>query len=155
MTREQKIALTGVVATVMAFAVGFFWQNMRARSLQDKLDTANVELTFERLEATLAAATIEADRGNYEISRQLASEFFTGLQTDLPRAPQERQAELRRILAQRDAVITAASRSDPQSGSLIAQLYSTYRVAFGDAPVTAQPAQSTTPAPAPTTTTSR
>ncbi|HEY0811601.1 MAG TPA: hypothetical protein VGD49_15630 [Longimicrobiales bacterium] len=70
MTREQKIALTGVVATVVAFAAGFFWQNMRARSLQDKLDTANVELTFKRLEATLAAATIEADRGNYEIARQ-------------------------------------------------------------------------------------
>jgi hypothetical protein len=152
MTREQKIALTGVIATVLAFAIGFLWQNARARAAQDKLDTANVELTFKRLEATLAAATIDADRGNYEIARQLASEFFTGLQTDLERAPEARRAELRRILAQRDIIITAASRSDPQTGSLLAQLYSTYRVAFGDAPVQAQPAPS---APAPTSTTSQ
>jgi hypothetical protein len=149
MTREQKIAVTGVVATVLAFAIGYFWQNMRARGIQNELDTANVELTFERLENKLAAATIEADRGNYEIARQLSSEFFTGLQTDLDRAPDARQAELRRILTQRDIVITAASRSDPQTGSLLAQLYSTYRVAFGDAPVSPQAA----PAPAETTST--
>jgi hypothetical protein len=151
MTREQKIALIGVLATVLAFLIGFGWQFSRARALQENLDTANVELTFKRLEAKLAAGTIEADRGNYEIARQLASEFFTGLQTDLERAPEQRQPELRRILAQRDVVITAASRSDPQSGSLMAQLYNTYRVAFGDAPVSAQPAP--VPAPVPTTTT--
>jgi hypothetical protein len=149
MTREQKIAVTGVVATVLAFAIGFLWQNMRARGIQDKLDTANVELTFARLENKLAAATIEADRGNYEIARQLSSEFFTGLQTDLDRAPETRQAELRRILTQRDVIITAASRSDPQTGSLLAQLYSTYRVAFGSAPVSPQAA----PAPPETTST--
>jgi hypothetical protein len=152
MTREQKIAVAGVVATVLAFAIGFFWQNMSARSIQSRLDTANVELMFERLENKLGAATIEADRGNYEIARQLSSEFFTGLQTELDQAPEARQAELRRILSQRDVIITAASRSDPQTGSLLAQLYSTYRVAFGDAPVSPQaaPAQ-----PETTSTTSR
>lgn len=150
MTREQKIALTGVIATVLAFAAGFLWQNARARAVQEKLDTANVELTFERLQSTLAAATIESDRGNYEIARQLASEFFTGLQTDLHRAPEARHDELRRILAQRDVIITAASRSDPQTGSLLAQLYGTYRVASGDAPVSPQAAPAT---PATSTTT--
>jgi hypothetical protein len=149
MTREQKIAVTGVVATVLAFAIGFLWQNIRARGIQDNLDTANVELTFARLENKLAAATIEADRGNYEIARQLSSEFFTGLQTDLDRAPEARQSELRRILSQRDIIITAASRSDPQTGSLLAQLYSTYRVAFGSTPVSPQAG----PAPPETTST--
>ncbi len=149
MTREQKIAVTGLVATVLAFAIGYFWQNLRARGIEDRLETANVELTFERLGNKLAAATIEADRGNYEIARQLSSEFFTGLQTDLGRATEARQPELRRILTQRDVIITAASRSDPQTGSLLAQLYSTYRVAFGDAPVSPQAA----PAPPETTST--
>ena len=152
MTREGRIALTGVIATVLAFAIGFGWQYTRARGLQQQLDVASTDLAFERLEATLAAATIEADRNNYEIARQLASDFFTGLQNEMQRAPEEKQPELQRILSLRDGVITAASRSDSQTGSLLAQLYSTYRVAFGDSPVTLQPAPQNQPAPSTTTT---
>jgi hypothetical protein len=140
MTREQRFALGSVLAILVAFLIGFGWQYTRARNLDQQLEQATNELTFKRLEANLAAATIEADRGNYEIARQLSSEFFTNLQRDMTRAPQERQMELQRIAGQRDAIITAASRSDPQTGSLLAQLYSTYRVAFGDNPVSVQPA---------------
>ncbi len=147
MTREQKIGMTGAIATVLAFLIGFGWQYTKARSLQQDLDATRIELTFERLEANLAAATIEADRGNFEIARQLSSDFFTQLQADMSRAPEERRAELGRILAQRDAIITAASRSDPQTGSLLSQLYSTYRVAFGDSPVPPQPAPIPVPSP--------
>ena len=147
MNREQKIALAGVIATVVAFLIGFGWQFTRARALQEQLDQATIELTLEQLETTLAAATIEADRGNYEIARQLASDFFTRLQDDWQQAPQAQQAELQRIMEQRDAVITAASRSDPQTGSLLAQLYSAYRVSSGDAPVRPQPAPVPTATP--------
>jgi hypothetical protein len=151
MTREQKIILGGVLATLAAFLIGFVWQNSRARSFEGELETTRTELTFERLEGTLAAATIEADRGNYEIARQLASDFFTGLQREIGRAGEQRHLELQAISNQRDAIITAASRSDPQTGSLLAQLYSTYRVAFGDNPVTVRPG----PAPTPTSTTNQ
>jgi hypothetical protein len=152
MTREQKLGVFAAFGIIAAFLIGYLWQNIRARDFEEKLETANVELTFERLESKLAAALIEADRGNYEIARQLASEFFTGLQADMSRAPQDHQQELTAISGQRDVIITAASRSDPQTASLISQLYNTYRVAFGDAPVTPQAA----PMPAaPTTTTSQ
>jgi hypothetical protein len=151
MTREQKFVLGGVIAVLAAFLIGFGWQFTRARNFERQLQQSNYELTFKRLEATLAAATIEADRRNYEIARQLASEFFTGLQRDMARAPQDRHMELQRISGQRDAIITAASRSDPQTGSLLAQLYSTDRVAFGDNPVSVQPA----PVRTPTTTTTQ
>ena len=140
MTREQKIILSAVITTMAAFLIGFGWQYSRAHQLENQLETTTADLTFKRLEAKLAAATIEADRGNYEIARQLASEFFTGLQGQLPQVPEDKQQELSVIASHRDAVITAASRSDPQSGSLLAQLYNTYRVAFGEAPVAAQPA---------------
>ena len=140
MTREQKIVLSAVITTIAAFLIGFGWQYSRAHQLEDRLETTTNDLTFKRLEAKLAAATIEADRGNYEIARQLASEFFTGLQSELGRVPEDKRQELSIIASHRDAVITAASRSDVQTGSLLAQLYNTYRVAFGDAPVAAQPA---------------
>jgi hypothetical protein len=151
MTREQKFTMSAVIAVLAAFLIGFAWQYTRARAAEQQLAQTTDELTFKRLEATLAAATIEADRDNYEIARQLSSEFFTNLQRDMRRAPQERQLELQRIAGQRDAIITAASRSDPQTGSLLAQLYSTYRVAFGDNPVSVQPA----PMQPPTTTTTQ
>lgn len=147
MTREQKIMLGGAIATVLAFLIGFGWQYSRAEQLEQELNVASTELAFQRLEGKLAAATIEADQGNYEIARQLASDFFTGLQADLARAPDEAQQQLNVIAAQRDVIITAASRSDPQTASLIGQLYNTFRIAFGDEPVAAQ-----VPAPVTTTT---
>lgn len=140
MTREQRILLGGVIMTVVAFLIGFGWQYMRARTLDNDRTQLMEELTFKRLEATLGAATIEAYRGNYELSRQLASNFFTGLQDGMQRAPEDKRTELNAIMRQRDVIITAASRSDPQTPSLMGQLYSTYRVAFGDAPVAPQPA---------------
>lgn len=149
MTREQRILLGGVIMTIVAFLIGFGWQYTRARALDSDLQVSNEQLTFKRHEATLAAATIEAYRGNYEISRQLASRFFTGLQTDVGRAPEDKQMQLRAINNQRDAIITAASRSDPQTASLLGQLYSTYRVAFGESPVPAQPGPGPGPGPAP------
>jgi hypothetical protein len=151
MTREQKILLGGVIATVAAFLLGFGWQYTRAAGLDKQLTATSTDLTFEHLESTLAAATIEAYRGNYEISRQLASDFFTNLQSDISRAPEAHRSELQAISNQRDAIITAASRSDPQTASLLGQLYNTYRVAFGNAPVTPRPA----PVPPATTTTSQ
>lgn len=146
MTREQKLLLGGVIATVLAFLIGFGWQYTRAEKLQQELQTTSHELTFERLEALLAAATIEAENGNYEIARQLASDFFTGLQADMESAPEAARQSLGVIAAQRDVIITAASRADPQTSSLIGQLYNTFRIAFGDAPVAVQaaPAGTTT-----------
>jgi hypothetical protein len=153
MTREQKFALYALLGIVLAFLIGFGWQYTRARDFENRLAQSEKALTFKKLESTLAAAIIEADRGNYEIARQLSSDFFTDLQANLSRAPQEHQQELTAISGQRDVIITAASRADPQTGSLLAQLYSTYRVAFGDAPVT--PRAGAAPAPAPTTTTTQ
>ena len=151
MTREQRILLGGIIFTVIAFLIGFGWQYTRARSLNDELEQTNQQLTFKELEATLAAATIQATQGNFEISRQLASQFFTDLQNDIEQAPEDKKTELRAISNQRDIIITAASRSDPQTASLLGQLYSTYRVAFGETPVTPQPAPvQATPAPATT-----
>jgi hypothetical protein len=150
MNREQKLTAFAIAGIVIAFLIGFVWQNMRARDFERRLEVANTDLTFERLESKLAAALIEANRGNYEISRQLASEFFTGLQNDVKRAPTDAQQALNAIAGHRDAIITAASRSDPQTASLIAQLYNTFRVTFGDAPV-APPGAA--PAPATSTTT--
>lgn len=132
MYERQHLIMTGLAALIIGFAIGAVWQYASASSYASRLEQAEHDLAFQRLEATLGAATIEAQRGSYEISRQLASDFFTGLQDDLATATAARQQEFREILRQRDSMITALSRSDPQTGAQLAQLFMRYRIAMGE-----------------------
>ncbi len=119
---------------VVAFLVGFGWQFGRAHTLAGQLDQARRELTFQRMEATLGAATIEAQRGGFEPARQLASDFFTQLQAAADQAPSAGQAQLQQLLAQRDQIITELSRSDAGAGAVLSQLFVRYRTAVGENP---------------------
>lgn len=132
MTQQQKTIAIAVGAAILAFAIGALWQYGNARSHADQLAATDRALTFQRLEATLGAATIEAQRGSYEISRQLASDFFGGLQAEIGRADADRRTAFHEILQQRDAMITSLSRSDPQAGPMLAQLFTRYRIAMGE-----------------------
>lgn len=150
MTLQQRTILVAVVSALLGFAIGAAWQYSSARGYANRLDISETDLAFQSTEATLGAATIEAQRGSYELARQLASDFFSQLQNHVDRAPADRQQTFREILSSRDAMITALSRSDPQSGSMLAQLFMRYRIAMGE-PV--GPSDSTTPpAGAPDTT---
>lgn len=117
-----------VVAVLLAFALGAGWQYLRANRAEQTLGDARRELIFTRLEATLGAAAIEAQRGNHEIARQLTSDFFTGLQNDLGRAPAAGQDALRTTLTRRDAVITMLSRGDPEAASVLTRMFVQYRL---------------------------
>ncbi|HSJ08017.1 MAG TPA: hypothetical protein VK936_15035 [Longimicrobiales bacterium] len=132
MSDQQRTILIAAAAAILAFAIGALWQYAAVRSHADRLAATTDSLTFQRLEATLGAATIEAQRGSYEISRQLASDFFSGLQTEIGAAAPDRGQAFADILQQRDAMITALSRYDAQSGALLAQLFTRYRIAMGE-----------------------
>jgi hypothetical protein len=159
MTDTQRVVLGAVVAAIAGFAIGAGWQYSSARSYSDDLDNTRIELdstrhelTFQRLEATLGAATIEAQRGNHESARRLISEFFTSLQAELGAAPPSAQPALRRILDQRDVMITELSRASLESGGQLAELFAEFRNAMGE-PVGPLPAPTADTARAPTTTT--
>jgi len=146
MRRDNRLPLYIAAGVIAGFLIGFLWQYTSARGARGELDRTSQELVFQQLEATLGAATIEAHRGSYEIARQLASQFFSGLQEQVGEAPPEARAALTEILGRRDAMITALSRNDPQSGPMLAQIFFRYRAAFGR-PV--GPDAGTTPAPVP------
>lgn len=130
MTRARKRLLlaTGVV---LAFAAGFGWQYLRAERLDDRLEETVRELEMARLEATLGAAAVEAQRGGFEAARQLTSEFFTGLQRQMDRVPADERRELEEILGRRDQLITLLSRGDPEGRDLLVRTFQGYRVAVG------------------------
>lgn len=154
MGARQTAILIGVAAAVVGFGIGALWQYTNARAQTQQRAAVERDLAFQTLEATLGAATIEAQRGSYEISRQLASDFFSGLQRELGRAPGEgsapgeARAALEEISEQRDSMITALSRSDPQAGAMLAQLFTRYRIARGK-PVGPNSDAAPAPAPAP------
>lgn len=122
--------LTVLGAILLAFLIGFGLQFFRAQQASRDLDRTQATLHLTRMEATLAAATVDAQRGNYESARVLASEFFSELQGRVDQAPREAQDDFRTILAERDDVITALSRGAPDSGERLAALLVRYRVGW-------------------------
>jgi hypothetical protein len=148
MTDGQKAVLGAAVAAIVAFAIGAGWQYSAARDYRADLEAVRVErdsvasdLTWQRLEATLGAATIEAQRGNHESARRLASQFFTDLQAGIDAAPPNAQPALGGILARRDVMITELSRASLESGGQLAEVFAEYRAAMGE-PVGPIPAPS-------------
>ena len=148
MSAQLKTALIAAAAALVAFAAGSLWQYGSARPDVARLETVEHDLTLQRLEGTLGTATIEAMRGSHEIARQLASDFFTRLQSHYPNAEPPQQQAFQEILAGRDLIITALSRADPQAGNMLAQLFMRYRITLGE-PVGPE---SGTNSPPPTTT---
>lgn len=147
-TRSGKWPLIALIAAVVGFLIGFGWQFLRANGLAGELEVAQREATFNGLESTLAAATIEAQRGSYELARQHASDFFSGLQASVTDASESATPALQQVLAERDAMITALSRSSPEAASLLAQMFNRYRAALGRPPAD-QTREPTVTAPAP------
>ncbi len=134
-----------VAAVLVAFLIGYAWQRMRAGGFEERLQDTSRELELQRIESTLGAAAIEAHSGSFEIARQHASDFFTRLQAQLDSMPAAMQPEMRELLSRRDALITALSRNDVQSGPQLGQMFRRYRTAMGE---TVGPTGGILPAPA-------
>jgi hypothetical protein len=143
---DARTWLMLIAAVLIAFLIGYGWQRIRANSIDEQRATAERALEVQRIESTLGAAAIEAQRGSYEVARQHASDFFTDLQAEVDSMPQAAQPEMRALLGHRDVIITALSRSDPQSGPQLAQMFVRYRTALGE-PV--GPRQNAAPVPVP------
>lgn len=130
--------LFAAIAVVLAFGIGAAWQfnaANRARAeladVRTELEATRLDLVFDRLEATLAMATIASQLGNFERARQLTSEFFTGLQERSAAAPETAQSIFSEILGGRDGTITLLSRAQPEAGLELARMLSGYRRALG------------------------
>ena len=114
--RVQRFAIYATVV-VAAFLLGFVPMWLAARTRANERNAAQQALRLAQIENTLAAATIQARRGDYELAREAASTFYTHLRAELDRADSgfavpPRDA-LQALLAERDQMITLLARSDP------------------------------------------
>ncbi len=143
---RPKLIAVAALALLLAFALGFFPQWLRARGLSEDLRETREELHFARLEGVAGAALAESQRGNYERARQLMAEFFGRLQTSVQRVEEPaRRQELEAILAQRDEVITLLSRAQPESTQRLMLIYTRYFAAMD--PMGRRAPTATTPSP--------
>lgn len=130
MNRTRQ-ALILIAAIGLAFIIGFGWQFARAERIGAELNETREALIYSELENTLAAATVSAQIGAYEAARVYASDFFTGLQQHVQRAPASARSGYDTILAERDAAITMLSRGEPRADETMVRLLARYRVARG------------------------
>ena len=119
-------------ALLIAFLIGFVPMWLKARGSASELAIARRELSLARLQNTLASATIDARRGDYEPARQAASNFFTSLRTEAEKSADSALTDSQRqniqpLFAGRDEIITLLARSDPASADRLADLYASYR----------------------------
>jgi hypothetical protein len=149
MTNREKLVLGVAAALLLAMLGVTLWQVARSAAAERRLAAATTELALQRHESTLALAAIEAGRGNFELARQLASGFFTGVQDDLGNAPADARPALQELLLQRDAMITTLSRADAQAAPQLVQLLLRYRIARGEPVGPREPALSPTAPPPP------
>jgi hypothetical protein len=130
------------IALYLVLAVGFFLMGLipmalRARQYAEEREAAQQEVRLKQMETQLAAAVINADRGEYEPARQTASDFFTSLRNQIDRGPESdlssfQRDRLRALLPQRDDVITLLARSDPAAVNRLSEIYVTYQKAMNN-----------------------
>lgn len=128
---SPRTLLIGGVLVLVAFGAGFLWQHLEARAARAELDEVRRELMFEQMGNRLATALIQAEGGAYEPAREQMSSFFTELDEHMGEADLGARQDLQEILRERDAVITALSRSAPESRQMLARLFTRYQVIRG------------------------
>jgi hypothetical protein len=121
---------------VIAFLIGLIPMWLTARTRAHERDIAISALRISTLQNTLGNAALDARRGEYEIARQGASDFFTNLQAEIDRGrdsifSETQKSGLRTLFDSRDEAITLLARSDPASADRLLTLYLKYRQALG------------------------
>ena len=113
------------------FLLGFVPMWLKTNSAIEQRDAAQREVRLGQLQSTLSAAMVNVQRGEYEPARQLTSDFYTRLRSQIDSAnasvfTSPQRETLRVLLDERDEVITLLARSDPVAVDRLFAIYSTY-----------------------------
>ena len=132
----KRLALY-VTLSLGFFLLGFVPMWMKAGHAIAQRDAAQRQVRLGQLQGTLTSAMIEVERGEYEPARQLTSEFYTNLRSqvdaDDPSIFTDAQrAGLRPLLVERDEVITLLARSDPAAVDRLFSIYLSYNKLAGN-----------------------
>jgi hypothetical protein len=143
-TAEKSVGLSlpwrkiGIYLAVIVgiFLLGLVPMWLKANEAASQRDAAQRELRLSQMQNALSSAVIDARRGEYEVARQTASDFFTILREQMDAAPDKaiitdaQRERLKNVMAGRDEVITLLARSDPAAADRMSDMYVSYRQAM-------------------------
>lgn len=129
----RRLMVWAAVALV-AFLLGLVPMWLSNRTLTQEVDKTKRDLRRSQILNTLASATINARRGEYETGRQNISTFYTDARAELDSAEstiytQQEKPQIVTLTNTRDEIITLLSRSDPASAERLSDLYVGYKTA--------------------------
>lgn len=118
----------------LGFTTAFIPMKLQLSASREAAGDLNRQLVKLRIRANLSAAIIDARRGEFELARKAASQFFTQLRTQMTEehssifAPQECK-ELMKLLEPRDDIITMLARNEVDSAERLTKMFDKYRQA--------------------------
>lgn len=114
---------------LVVFLLGLIPMWLKARTAANSLTETQHQLVLCKMQSDLAAAVIDARRGDYEPARQALSRFFTSLSTerDSSKYTEAQRTSLQPLFASRDELITLLARNDPASADRLSDLFVAYR----------------------------
>jgi hypothetical protein len=103
----------------------------KASSAIEQRDAAQREVRLSQLQNTLGAAMVDVQRGEFEPARQVTSDFYTNLRSQMDEGDASvftyaQREKLKPLLGERDDVITLLARSDPAAEDRLFAIYSAY-----------------------------
>jgi hypothetical protein len=128
-----KGMLWGLLAVVIAFFIGFFWQFYEATTVRSTLAATEQDLVVERLRYQLTSAALAAQGERYEEARSEMSRFFNGIQVQQWVLPDRLRDVSNEFLAMRDDVITGLSRGNPEYADVLFGMLRRFQEAMPDA----------------------
>ncbi len=131
-------------AILIAFLIGFVPMWLTARSNAAEREAVRTELRRSEIGNLLLSSIVDARRGEYEIARQEASEFFMRLRAEDDKGDDgflsaDQRTKIKAIFADRDAAITMLAQRDPASLDRLTGLYVLYLQAVPAAQTFSQP----------------
>lgn len=133
---KDKFRRWGMIAgaVLLAFLVGLVPMWLTARGYAYERDTARTQLRKSEIANLLLSSIVDARRGEYEIARQQASEFFTRLRAEEEKGDEgfltaDQRSKIQTIFADRDAAITMLAQRDPASLDRLTGFYTRYTAA--------------------------
>jgi hypothetical protein len=118
------------------FLIGFVPMWLKSSRLNKELFLAQREARLEQIQITFADAALDARRGDYEPARQGMTSFFSLITAELDRGigsalPTTASEGVKKLLTQRDDLITLLARGDPASAERLANAYAEFRKSLG------------------------
>lgn len=134
LSSARNYAITFIVGLLL----GLIPMYLMARERGQQLANTQQRVRLYELQRRIANASFDAKRGEYELARQSAGDFYNDLRKEVDRndhsaLPSAEHENLKKLFANQNEIVTLLARNDPASVDRLNEAYLTYRNAVSTA----------------------